>query len=177
MVFLLEKLQDLSTVLKKMSRKKKRVFRKINPDVFYNNIDIEKFINIIMLSGKKTIARNIVYKAFNYISKNFNKNPIKIFSIALDNTAPMIESKIKKSSGIKRNYFIDIKKYRRKSLSMRWIKKYSKLRKEKFMYLKLANEIIDASKKRGESVKKRESVHKLYNSKKNYNNNKNKYFK
>ncbi|WP_259286531.1 30S ribosomal protein S7 [Candidatus Nasuia deltocephalinicola] len=155
--------------LKKMSRKKKRVFRKIYPDIFYNNIDIEKFINIIMISGKKTIARNIVYKAFNYIGKNLNKNPIKIFSTALDNAAPMIESKIKKSSGVKRNYFIDIKRYRRKSLSMRWIKKYSKLRKEKYMYLKLAHEIIDASKKRGESVKKRESVHKLYTSKKNYN--------
>ncbi|WP_259286106.1 30S ribosomal protein S7 [Candidatus Nasuia deltocephalinicola] len=160
-----------------MSRKKKRIFRKIYPDVFYNNIDIEKFINIIMISGKKTIARNIVYKAFNYIEKNFHKNPIKIFSLALDNVAPMIESKIKKISGIKRNYFIDIKKYRRKSLSMRWIKNYSKLRREKFMYLKLAHEIIDAFKKRGESVKKRESVHKLYTSKKNYNINKNKRFK
>ncbi len=155
-----------------MSRKKKRVFRKIYPDVFYNNTDIEKFINIIMLSGKKTIARNIVYKAFNYIKKKFNKNPIKMFSTALDNVAPMMESKIKKSSGIKRNFFVDIKKYRRKSLSMRWIKKYSKLRKEKFMYLRLAYEIIDASKKKGESVKKRESIHKLYTLKKNYNNDK-----
>ncbi len=153
-----------------MSRKKKRVFRKIYPDIFYNNIDIEKFINIIMVSGKKTIARNIVYKAFNYIYKKYNKNPIKIFSIALDNIAPMLESKTKKTSGIKRNYFIDIKKYRRKSLSMRWLKKYCKFRKDRFMYLKLANEIIDASKKQGESVKKRDSIHKLYTSKKIYNN-------
>lgn len=161
-----------------MSRKKKRIFRKIYPDIFYNDIDIEKFINIIMFSGKKTVARNIVYKALNYIYKKNNKNPIKVFSTALDNVAPMIESKTKKIAGVKRNYFIDIKKYRRKSLSMRWIKKYSKLRNEKFMYLKLANEIIDASKKKGESVKKRESIHKLYISKKNYNvNNKKKFFK
>ncbi|BEH03953.1 30S ribosomal subunit protein S7 [Candidatus Nasuia deltocephalinicola] len=151
-----------------MSKKLKRIDRKIFPDILYNNIDVEKFINIIMVSGKKTIARNIVYKAFNYIKIFYKKDPIKIFSLALDNSAPLIES-----VNFKKNFnfnYLEIRNYRRKSLSMRWIKKFSKLRKNNFMYLNLAKELISASMKRGESVKKRNSIHKIFSSKKNYKN-------
>lgn len=149
---------------------KKRIkIRKIFPDIVYNNTDVEKFINVIMVSGKKSIARNIVYKSFNYIKYFYKRNPIEIFSLALDNTAPLIKVKLKKRGKFKNSYS-EIKKIKRKSLSMKWIKKFSKIRKERHMYLKLANELIDASKKRGESFKKKESLHKIFDSKRSYKN-------
>lgn len=152
-----------------MGRKKKRVNRLIFSDIIYKNLDVEKFINILMVSGKKSIARNIFYKALNYIKIYYKKNPIKIFSSALDNCAPLTEpSIIKKGYKNFKNNFREIKKNRRKSLSMRWVVKFSRLRREKYMYLRLANEIWEASKKKGESFKKRELFHKMIDSKRNY---------
>lgn len=141
--------------------------RRIYPDLIYNNLDIEKFINIMMISGKKTISRNIVYKALNYIKQFYKKDPVEVLSLAFDNVAPLICLKTFKFGKFQNNYF-EINKKKRKSLSMRWIKKYSRIRKEKNMYIRLANELIDASKKRGESFKKKESIHKIFDSKRNY---------
>ncbi|XXS36666.1 MAG: small ribosomal subunit protein uS7 [Candidatus Nasuia deltocephalinicola] len=146
-------------MVKKISK-----FRKIFPDIIYNSIDVEKFINIVMISGKKTVARNIVYKSFNYIKKKYKKNPIQVFSLALDNTAPLIEPAPKRYG--RKIRYKEVKMNRRKSLSMKWIVKYSKFRKEKFMYLKLAKELIDAFLKKGDAIKKRNSFHKVFNLKK-----------
>lgn len=121
-----------------------------------------------MESGKKSISRNIVYKSFNYIKYFYKKNPIKIFSLALNNSSPLIEVEPKKSSNYNRNKYREIKICRRKSLAMRWIKFYSRIRKERFMYLKIANELIDASKNKGETIKKKNSFYKVFISKKNY---------
>lgn len=102
-----------------MSRKKKRIEREIMPDILYNNIEVSKFINIITISGKKLTAQNIVYKAFNHIRNKLKKNPINVFSLALDNVSPMIEIKNRKFGGSSYNIPTEIRNSRRISLSMK----------------------------------------------------------
>lgn len=130
---------------------KKRVYI---PDLFYNSSDVSKFINVMMISGKKIIARKLIYNTFNYILKKTNKNPLYIFSIAIDNVSPMVEIKTKRVASGVQNLILEMRNSKRISLSMKIIKKSSMIRSEKFMYLRLANEIIDSFYKRNKDSKK-----------------------
>lgn len=131
---------------------KKRIYI---PDLFYNSSDVSKFINVMMVSGKKIIARKLVYNAFNYILKKTNKNPLYIFSVAIDNVSPMVEIKTKKVATGTQNLILEMRNSKRISLSMKIIKKSSLIRSEKFMYLRLANEIIDSFEKKNKDLKKK----------------------
>lgn len=153
-----------------MSRKKKKIYRYIFPDRIFNSIEISKFINIIMISGNKNKSSNILYKTFEYIKNITKKNPLKIFSKAINNISPMLEIKSKKIGNYNTLVPIEISDSRRITLSMRWLKNISRNRKEKKMYLKLGNEIIEAYNKKGLCFKKKYDLQKVSNSNKSYNN-------
>lgn len=149
-------------------KKKYHKERFFYPDLFYNSIEISKFINVMMISGKKIIARKLIYNTFNYIFKKMKKNPLYIFSVAVDNVSPMMEIRKKKvSSGIHTS-FIEIRNVKRISLAMRLIKKASRSRSEKYMYLRLGNEIIEGFEKKSKIYKKRSDFKKFSGLNKSY---------
>ncbi|ADM89827.1 30S ribosomal subunit protein S7 [Candidatus Zinderia insecticola CARI] len=152
-----------------MSRKKKFNKRKIKPDIKFNNLEISKFINILMLSGKKNKSEKIIYKALYYI-KSKNKNPIKIFLKAIENCKPLVEIKNKKIGGSNYQIPVEVNLNRRISLSMKWIKKFALKRKERFTYIKIANELIDASENKGSSINKKIEIYKMAESNKAFSN-------
>jgi len=160
-----------------MTKRLKKIKKYIYPDLIYNSILISKFINIITISGKKNIAKNIFYKVIDYlnlkiIGGKINKG-IFIFYEALNNASPIIEIKTKKLSGIIHNIPFEISNKKRIYIAMRWIKKYSLIRKEKYMYLKLSNEIIDCYNNTGNTIKKKNSLQKIAESNRSYYNFKN----
>lgn len=138
------------------------------PDLYYNSADITKFINVMMLSGKKIVARKLIYNTFNYIFKKTKKNPLYIFSVSIDNVSPMVEIKKKKISNGMQTIYSEIRNFKRISLAMRMIKRSSRLRKEKYMFLRLGNEIIEGFERRSKISKKRGNFKKISNSNKFY---------
>lgn len=144
---------------------KKRIFI---PDIFYNSSDVTKFINVMMVSGKKMISRKLVYNTFNYILKKTNKDPLYVFSVAIDNVSPMADVKIKRVAGGTQNFLVEIRNSKRISISMKIIKKAALLRPENFMYLRLGNEIIDSFYKRNKTFKKKNNNKKVFNSNNSY---------
>lgn len=144
-----------------MSRRSRNIKKRFSIENQYNNIILEKFINIIMQDGKKSIAEKIVHKAFNHIKIITKEDPLIIFKKSLDKIKPSIEVKPRRIGGATYQIPIEIKTNRSLSLSFRWIKKFSKLRPEHSMHIKLANELIDATKEKGESFKKKETLHKM----------------
>lgn len=142
-------------------RRKKKEKRIIIPDPVYNNVVISKFINQIMRRGKKTIARKIVYKAFDIIKEKTKKEPLEIFNLALKNTSPLLEVKAKRIGGATYQVPREVKGDRRLTLAMRWLILAAKSKKRKPMRQKLAEELIEASENRGTAVKKKEEVHRM----------------
>ena len=134
----------------------------IAPDFVYNSQKLEKFINYIMWSGKKEISRKVVYRAFDAIKeKTGNPNPLEIFDLALKNVGPSTEVRSKRIGGA--NYQVpgEVRSERRLALAMRWIREAARGGKAKPMYVKLADELIAASKNEGSAIKKKEDVHKM----------------
>lgn len=134
----------------------------IEPDYQYNSEKVSKFTNYLMDSGKKNTARAIMYRAFDSIKeKAKTDNPLEIFDTALKNTGPLMEVRSRRVGGA--NYQIprEVRPERRQSLSMKWIIEAARSKKGQPMHLKLADEIIAASKNEGEAVKKRENTHKM----------------
>jgi len=144
-----------------MSRKNNISKRKILPDPKFNSLTIAKFINYTMYSGKKSIAENIIYKAFEKIQLILKKDQINIFKLALKNVSPSVEVKSRRVGGATYQVPIEIRSDRQLSLAMRWIISAARKRKEKHMINKIASEIIDASENRGAAFKKREDTHKM----------------
>lgn len=135
--------------------------RDILPDPKFNSIEVAKFMNILMLSGKKSVAEHIVYGAFNQIQDKYSKNPIDVFSNALNNVKPVVEVKNRRVGGASYQVPMEVRQSRRIALAMRWIRESAKKRSEKSMQLRLASELIEASEGKGGAMKKRESVHKM----------------
>lgn len=133
----------------------------IYPDVIYNDVMVSKFINQIMLEGKKTIAQKIVYGAFDIIREKTKQDPLEVFKLAIQNVSPVLEVKPKRVGGATYQVPMEVKGGRRLSLGMKWIINNSRSKKGKAMKEKLAEELIEASENRGASVKKRENVHKM----------------
>ncbi|GMQ95060.1 MAG: 30S ribosomal protein S7 [Patescibacteria group bacterium] len=134
----------------------------VSPDILYNSIKVEKFINYIMQGGKKNTARKVVYDAFDVIKdKTKNNNPLEVFDVALKNTGPSMEVRSRRVGGA--NYQIprEVRTERRVALAMRWIIGAAKAKKGSPMYTRLANELIFASKGEGEAIKKRENTHRM----------------
>lgn len=135
--------------------------REIAPDPRFGNILIERFVNQIMRDGKKTTARSVVYGAFEIISDRTKQDPLTIFDTAIRNVSPVLEVKARRIGGANYQIAIEVRPERRTTLAMRWIVGAARDRKGVAMREKLAQELIDASKKEGSAMKKREDVHRM----------------
>jgi len=133
----------------------------IQPDSIYESVEVSKFINQLMKKGKKTIAKKIVYKAFENIKKETKREPLEVFKKALENAAPLLEVKSRRVGGATYQVPKEVKGNRRMSLGMRWIISAAKSKKGKSMEKRLTNELIQAFNNEGEAVKKRTNVHKM----------------
>lgn len=133
----------------------------INPDPVYNSVIVAKFINQIMRKGKKTIARKIVYQAFEIIKEKTKKEPLEIFNLALENASPLLEVKPKRIGGATYQVPREVKEDRKTALAMRWIIIGAKSKKRKSMKEKLAGEIIDAANNTGWAIKKKSDTHRM----------------
>ncbi len=144
-----------------MPRKGKVVKRDVLPDPIYNSKLVTKLINSIMLDGKKLLAQNILYNAFESIRVTTGKEPIDVFNDALNNIMPVLEVRSRRIGG--QNYQVpgEVRSDRRVTLGLRWLVQYSRLRNEKTMEERLAKEIVDASNGTGSSVKKKEDIHRM----------------
>ena len=144
-----------------MSRKNKAPKRIFYPDAKYTSLILAKFINIIMRSGKKSIAEKIVYGALDEISGKGNPEPLGIFNKALENVRPLVEVKSRRVGGATYQIPIEVRTARSVTLAMRWMVDAAKNRGEKNMGLRLAGELLDASESRGSAIKKREDTHRM----------------
>ncbi|MEW6999736.1 30S ribosomal protein S7 [Colwelliaceae bacterium BS250] len=136
--------------------------RKILPDPKFKNELLAKFINILMVDGKKSTAEKIVYGALDILTeKNTEKEHLELFEIALDNIRPTVEVKSRRVGGSTYQVPVEVRPVRRNALAMRWLVEAARKRGEKSMAQRLANEMLDASDNKGSAVKKREDVHRM----------------
>ena len=134
----------------------------VEPDFIYNSQKLEKFINYIMWSCKKETARKVMYAAFDVIKeKTGNPNPLEIFDLAMRNAGPMTEVRSKRIGGANYQVPREVRPERRLALAMRWIRDAARGGKGKPMHLKLADELIAASKNEGSAIKKKEDTHRM----------------
>ena len=140
--------------------------REILPDPVYNSVLVTKLVNGVMLDGKKGVAQKVVYDAFEAIQAKTGKEPLDVFTEAMNNIMPSLEVKARRVGGATYQVPIEIRPDRRQTLGLRWLVAYSRKRGEKTMKDRLANEIMDAANNTGASVKKREDVHKMAESNK-----------
>lgn len=144
-----------------MPRRREVPKRQILPDPKFGNVDVAKFVNVLMLSGKKSVAENIIYGAFEQIQTKSGKDPLEVFAAAISNCKPMVEVKSRRVGGANYQVPVEVRPVRRMALSMRWLREAANKRSEKSMSLRLAGELLDASEGRGGAMKKRDEVHRM----------------
>ncbi len=144
-----------------MPRRRVVAKREILPDPKYGNVTLAKFMNHVMVSGKKSVAERIVYGALNTVEERLKSDPLEAFELALENIAPMVEVKSRRVGGATYQVPVEVRVSRRGALAMRWLVDYARVRGEKSMAQRLAGEVIDASQGKGGAVKKREDVHRM----------------
>jgi len=144
-----------------MPRRREVPKRDILPDPKFGNVDVSKFVNAIMQSGKKSVAERIVYGAFDIITSKSGKDPLEVFASAMANVRPMVEVKSRRVGGANYQVPVEVRPVRRTALSMRWIREAARKRGEKSMGARLAGELMDAAEGRGSAIKKREEVHRM----------------
>lgn len=144
-----------------MPRKGPVAKRDVLPDPIYNSKLITKLINKMMVDGKRGTSQKILYGAFDIIAEKTGRPAIEVFEEALNNIMPVLEVKARRVGGANYQVPVEVRPDRRTTLGLRWLVNYSRLRGEKTMELKLANEIMDAANGTGASVKKREDTHKM----------------
>jgi small subunit ribosomal protein S7 len=144
-----------------MPRRREVPKREILPDPKFSNSDVTKFINVIMLDGKKAVAERIVYGALAQIESKSGKNPLEVFTTAIGNVKPVVEVKSRRVGGANYQVPVEVRPVRRMALAMRWLREAAKKRGEKSMPLRLAGELLEASEGRGGAMKKREEVHRM----------------
>lgn len=149
-----------------MPRKGHIAKRKVLPDPIYNSQVVTRLINNIMLDGKKGVAQQILYGAFERIEKQTGRPALDVFNEALANITPQLEVRARRIGGANYQVPVEVRPERKMTLSLRWLTQYSRLRREKTMEERLANEIIDASNGIGNSVKKRDDTHRMAESNK-----------
>ena len=133
----------------------------VKPDLKFNSEKVEKFINTLMLNGKKNTARTILYGAFDIVKDKTGKDPLEVFELAMENIMPVLEVKARRVGGATYQVPMEVRPERRQTLGLRWITRYSRLRSEKTMKERLANEILDAINGAGGAAKKRDDTHKM----------------
>ena len=144
-----------------MPRRREVPKREILPDPKFGSVDLAKFMNVVMLSGKKAVAERIVYGALEQISAKTDKEPIEVFNTAINNVKPLVEVKSRRVGGANYQVPVEVRPVRRLALAMRWLREAAKKRGEKSMDLRLAGELLDAAEGRGNAMKKREDTHKM----------------
>lgn len=144
-----------------MPRKGYIAKRDILPDPIYRNKTVTKFINQLMLDGKKGVAEMITYNAFAIIQEKTGKDPIEVFETAMKNVMPVLEVKARRVGGANYQVPIEVRADRRQTLGLRWLVNFSRKRSEKTMDEKVAGELMDAANNTGGSIKKKEETHKM----------------
>ncbi len=144
-----------------MPRKGYIAKRDVLVDPIYNSKLVTRLINKIMIDGKRGVAQSILYNAFLIVEEKTGKDPMEVFEQALANVMPMLELKARRVGGSNYQVPVEVSAERRLTLGLRWIVNYARLRHEKTMELRLANEIIDAANGTGGSVKRRDDIHRM----------------
>ena len=144
-----------------MPRKGHIAKRAVVVDPIYNSKLVTRLVNKIMIDGKKGVAQNILYNAFDIVEKKTGQQPMEVFEKALDNVMPELELKVRRVGGANYQVPVEVSDERRLTLGLRWIVNYARLRSEKSMEVRLANEIMDAANGVGASVKKKDDTHKM----------------
>ena len=144
-----------------MPRRREVPKREILPDPKYGSVDLSKFVNVVMIEGKKAVAERIIYGALDQIAKKSGKNALEVFGQALNNAKPMVEVKSRRVGGANYQVPVEVRPIRRMALAMRWLREAAHKRSEKSMGQRLANELLEASEGRGGAVKKRDEVHRM----------------
>jgi small subunit ribosomal protein S7 len=144
-----------------MPRRRVAAKREILPDPKFGNVTLAKFMNHVMVGGKKSLAERIIYGALDLIEERMKRDPVDVFEEALANVAPMVEVKSRRVGGATYQVPVEVRSSRQQALAMRWLVDYARKRGEKSMPQRLAGELIDAAQGRGAAVKKREDVHRM----------------
>ena len=144
-----------------MPRKGPVTKRDVLPDPVYGSKLLTRFINKIMLDGKKGVAERIVYDAFDLVRAKTGKDPLEVFDAAMKNVMPLLEVRARRVGGANYQVPVEVRPSRRSALAMRWLRDAARKRGEKSMGLRLAAELIEASEGRGSAMKKREEVHRM----------------
>jgi small subunit ribosomal protein S7 len=144
-----------------MPRRRVAAKREILPDPKFGNVTLAKFMNHLMVSGKKSVAEKIVYGALELVEERTKRDPLEVFDEALENIAPRVEVKSRRVGGATYQVPVEVRPSRRLALAMRWLVEFSRNRSEKSMAQRLAGELADAAENRGNAVKKREDVHRM----------------
>ena len=149
-----------------MSRRRAQIKRQVEVDPVYGTRVITKFINSLMLDGKKTVAEKIVYKTFDIIKEKTKQDPLDVFNEAIKNVRPNLEVKSRRVGGATYQVPVEVRSDRGQALAIRWLIESSKKRGDKTMQERLSKEFLDASTNKGNAIKKKEDVHKMAESNK-----------
>ncbi len=149
-----------------MPRRREVPKREILPDPKYHNVELAKFVNVLMTRGKKSVAERIIYGALDHIEKKSGSDPLEVFTQALTNVRPLVEVKSRRVGGANYQVPVEVRSVRRNALAMRWLRDAARKRSEKSMDARLAGELVEAAEGRGGAVKKREEVHRMAESNK-----------
>ncbi len=144
-----------------MPRRREVPKREILADPKFGSVDVAKFVNVLMTRGKKSTAERIIYGAMELIKSKSGKDPVEVFSQAVQNVKPVVEVKSRRVGGANYQVPVEVRPTRRVALSMRWIREAAQKRGEKSMMARLAGELAEAAEGRGGAMKKREEVHRM----------------
>ncbi|HEY5763730.1 MAG TPA: 30S ribosomal protein S7 [Rhodocyclaceae bacterium] len=144
-----------------MPRRREVPKREILPDPKFGSVDLSKFVNVLMESGKKSVAERIIYGAFDQITNKAGKDPLEVFGLALNNVKPLVEVKSRRVGGANYQVPVEVRPARRMALAMRWLREAARKRGERSMGQRLAGELLEAAENRGGAVKKRDEVHRM----------------
>jgi small subunit ribosomal protein S7 len=144
-----------------MSRKGQARVREVTPDPKFHDRTLAKFVNVVMVQGKKSLAEQILYRALDTIAERSKEDGLVVFKRALDNIRPAVEVRSRRVGGANYQVPVEVRPVRRNSLAMRWLVTAARARGEKSMEERLAAEILDAAANRGGAVKKREDTHRM----------------
>ncbi|MCF8483219.1 MAG: 30S ribosomal protein S7 [Rhodospirillum sp.] len=144
-----------------MSRRRAAEKREVLPDAKYGDLVLAKFINSVMLQGKKGVAEKIVYGAFDRVLSKTGQDPVKVFHEALDNVKPSVEVRSRRVGGATYQVPVEVRPDRRQALALRWLIDFARKRSETTMIDRLTGEFLDAAQNRGGAVKKREDTHRM----------------
>jgi small subunit ribosomal protein S7 len=144
-----------------MSRRQRAEKREIAPDPRYGSVTVTKFVNNLMLDGKKSVAEGIFYEAMRMIEEKTGQPGVNVFKQALTNAKPVLEVKSRRVGGATYQVPVEVRPERRNALAMKWLVQFSRARGERSMAERLANELLSASRNEGNTIKKKEDTHRM----------------